>query len=44
MLPVLHAVSQALLAHTLKRVDVDYVVKPGESGRKEVIIVDEHTA
>ena len=43
MLPVLHAVSQALLAHTLKRLDVDYVVKVGESGKKEVIIVDEHT-
>jgi preprotein translocase subunit SecA len=43
MLPVLHAVSQALLAHTLKRLDVDYVVKAGESGKKEVLIVDEHT-
>jgi len=43
MLPVLHAVSQALLAHTLKHLDVDYVVKVGESGKKEVIIVDEHT-
>ncbi|MFP8873429.1 MAG: preprotein translocase subunit SecA, partial [Myxococcota bacterium] len=43
LLPVLHAVSQALVAHTLKKVDVDYVVKPGESGKKEVIIVDEHT-
>ena len=43
MLPVLHAVSQALSAHTLKRLDVDYVVKVGESGKKEVIIVDEHT-
>ena len=43
MLPVLHAVNQALIAHSLKRIDVDYVVKPGESGKKEVIIVDEHT-
>ncbi len=43
LLPVNHAVSQALVAHTLKRIDVDYVVKPGESGGKEVIIVDEHT-
>ena len=43
LLPVLHAVSQALIAHTLKKLDVDYVVKPGESGKKEVIIVDEHT-
>jgi preprotein translocase subunit SecA len=43
MLPVLHGVSQALLAHTLKRRDVDYVVEAGETGRKEVVIVDEHT-
>jgi preprotein translocase subunit SecA len=43
MLPVLHAVNQALSAHTLKRRDVDYVVKVGESGRPEVIIVDEFT-
>jgi len=43
MLPVLHGVSQALIAHTLKRRDVDYVVEVGETGRKEVVIVDEHT-
>jgi preprotein translocase subunit SecA len=43
MLPVLHAVHQALIAHTLKKLDVDYVVKPGEGGRQEVIIVDEFT-
>jgi preprotein translocase subunit SecA len=43
MLPVLHAVNQALSAHTLKKRDVEYVVKPGESGRAEVIIVDEFT-
>ena len=43
MLPVLHAVSQALVAHTLKKRDVDYVVEVGDSGRKEVVIVDEHT-
>ncbi len=43
MLPVLHALQQALMAHTLKRVDVDYVVRPGDDGRKEVVIVDEHT-
>jgi preprotein translocase subunit SecA len=43
MLPVLHAVNQALVAHTLKKRDVDYVVKVGESGKKEVIIVDEFT-
>ena len=43
MVPVLHAVNQALSAHTLKRLDVDYVVKIGETGKKEVIIVDEFT-
>ena len=43
MLPVLHAVNQALAAHSLKKRDVDYVVKVGESGKKEVIIVDEFT-
>jgi preprotein translocase subunit SecA len=43
MLPVLHAVHQALVAHTLKKRDVDYVVKAGESGKAEVIIVDEFT-
>ncbi|MCS5637573.1 MAG: preprotein translocase subunit SecA [Myxococcota bacterium] len=43
MLPVIHAVNQALSAHTLKRIDVDYVVRKGDDGRKEVVIVDEHT-
>ncbi len=43
MLPVNHAISQALVAHTLKRRDVDYMVAVGESGKKEVIIIDEHT-
>ncbi len=43
MLPVLHAMQQALMAHALKRIDVDYVVRPGEDGKKEVVIVDEHT-
>ncbi|MEN8184670.1 MAG: preprotein translocase subunit SecA, partial [Myxococcota bacterium] len=43
MLPVLHAVNQALVAHTLKKRDVDYVVRAGETGKKEVIIVDEFT-
>jgi preprotein translocase subunit SecA len=44
MLPVLHAVQQALIAHTLKKRDVDYVVQRSEkSGRPEVIIVDEFT-
>jgi preprotein translocase subunit SecA len=43
MLPVLHAMNQALTAHSLKRRDVDYVVEAGDDGRKEVVIVDEHT-
>ena len=43
MLPVNHAISQALIAHTLKRLDVDYMVAVGDRGKKEVIIVDEHT-
>jgi len=43
MVPVLHAVNQALSAHTLKKLDVDYVVQIGKSGRKEVVIVDEFT-
>ncbi|MDD9827740.1 MAG: preprotein translocase subunit SecA [Deltaproteobacteria bacterium] len=43
MLPVLHAVNQALSAHALKRRDVDYVVQPGEERRLEVVIVDEFT-
>jgi preprotein translocase subunit SecA len=43
LLPVLHAVHQALIAHTLKRLDVDYVVRDGGGGKKEVVIVDEFT-
>jgi preprotein translocase subunit SecA len=43
MLPVLHAVNQALSAHQLKRRDVEYVVRQGEDGRPEVVIVDEFT-
>jgi preprotein translocase subunit SecA len=43
MLPVNHAVQQALVAHTLKKVDVDYVVKAGAEGKPEVVIVDEFT-
>jgi preprotein translocase subunit SecA len=43
MLPVLHALQQALAAHSLKRIDVDYVVRAGDDGSKEVVIVDEHT-
>jgi len=44
MMPVLHAVSQALSAHTLKKRDVDYIVSKSEdSRRREVVIIDEHT-
>jgi preprotein translocase subunit SecA len=44
LLPVLHAVNQALIAHTLKKSDVDYVVQRSDkSGKPEVIIVDEFT-
>jgi preprotein translocase subunit SecA len=43
MIRVLHAVNQALSAHTLKKRDVDYVVQPGKTGKPEVIIVDEFT-
>jgi len=43
MMPVLHAVQQSLVAHTLKKVDVEYVVRVGDDGRKEVVIVDEFT-
>jgi preprotein translocase subunit SecA len=44
LLPVLHAVNQALIAHTLKKRDVDYVVQRSDkSGKPEVIIVDEFT-
>jgi preprotein translocase subunit SecA len=43
MLPVLHAVNQALSAHALKRRDVDYIVEQGETGQREVVIIDEHT-
>ena len=43
MLPALHAVNQALSAHSLKKLDVDYVVRAGEGGQKEVVIVDEFT-
>jgi len=43
MLPVLHAVNQALVAHSLKKRDVDYLVETGESGKREVVIIDEFT-
>ena len=35
--------NQALSAHSLKKLDVDYVVRVGEGGQKEVVIVDEFT-
>ena len=39
MMPVLHAVNQALLAHTLKKRDVDYVVKrDDDTGRKPSVM------
>ncbi len=38
-----HHITQALRAHFLYRRDVEYVVKPGEDGSPEVIIVDEFT-
>ena len=43
MIPVLHAVNQALVAHTLKKRDVHYVVTTEKSGQPEVVIVDEFT-
>ena len=43
MLPVLHGVNQALVAHSLKKRDVEYVVQQGSDGRPEVVIVDEFT-
>src|SRR5262245_13383190 len=43
MIHVLHAVNQALAAHTMKKRDVDYLVEIGPSGQNEVIIVDEFT-
>ena len=38
-----HHITQALRAHHLYQRDVEYVVKAGESGGPEVIIVDEFT-
>jgi preprotein translocase subunit SecA len=43
MLPLLHAVNQALVAHALKKRDVDYLVEMGERGKPEVVIIDEFT-
>jgi preprotein translocase subunit SecA len=40
----LHGLNQALLAHNLYKLDVDYMVRPKEDGRgQEVVIVDEFT-
>ncbi|MFZ1614552.1 MAG: preprotein translocase subunit SecA, partial [Holophaga sp.] len=40
----LHGLNQALLAHNLYKLDVDYMVKPKEDGKgMEVVIVDEFT-
>jgi preprotein translocase subunit SecA len=40
----LHGLNQALLAHNLYRLDVDYMVKPKDDGKGlEVVIVDEFT-
>ncbi|MEM1061831.1 MAG: preprotein translocase subunit SecA, partial [Planctomycetota bacterium] len=38
-----HLIDNALRAHHLHKRDVDYVVEPGDDGRLEVVIVDEHT-
>jgi preprotein translocase subunit SecA len=38
-----HHITQGLRAHYLYKRDVEYVVKPGEDGGPEVIIVDEFT-
>jgi len=40
----LHGLNQALLAHNLYKLDVDYMVRPKEDGRgQEIVIVDEFT-
>ena len=40
----LHGLNQALLAHNLYKLDVEYMIRPKESGRgKEIVIVDEFT-
>ncbi|MFC2173759.1 DEAD/DEAH box helicase, partial [Acidobacteriota bacterium] len=40
---VVHQLYQSLKAHTLFRRDVDYMVRKGDDGRPEVVIVDEFT-
>ncbi|MDR0499181.1 MAG: preprotein translocase subunit SecA [Holophagales bacterium] len=40
----LHGLNQALMAHNLYKLDVDYMIRPKENGRgKEIVIVDEFT-
>jgi len=40
---LLHGINQGLRAHHLYKRDVDYLVRDGEDGQKEVVIVDEFT-
>ena len=40
---LLHHINQAIKANGTMKLDVDYVVKPGKSGKDEVFIVDEFT-
>jgi len=40
----LHGLNQALMAHNLYKLDVDYMIRPKEDGRgMEIVIVDEFT-
>ncbi len=40
----LHGLNQALLAHNMYKLDVDYMIRPKEDGRgQEIVIVDEFT-
>ena len=40
----LHGLNQALMAHNLYKLDVDYMIRPKEDGRgNEIVIVDEFT-
>lgn len=40
---LLHHINQAIRANGIMKRDVDYVVRPGEKGNDEVVIVDEFT-
>ncbi|HEX6975617.1 MAG TPA: SEC-C metal-binding domain-containing protein, partial [Vicinamibacterales bacterium] len=42
-MPLLHHINQALRAHTLFKLDVEYMVKDKGDGTQEVVIVDEFT-